>query len=252
MKNIYRTTFLCLIALLLSDASARASVIEDRLNDAASPVTTPASSYLIGGASLTGLLFLLRHNIDEPLQIRTAANPPLSHSLERLGYHGGELYPNLGYVGIMLVEAAFGVDRALTRVDMMVSASAYSGAVEVLLKSVVHETRPNNYDQKAFPSGHATVAYAFASVVASEHPWYIGVPAYALATLTGYSRMNDNAHYLHDVIAGATIGISYGLGMHYRRPEGGSSADAPTPTHSWNLQLLPMETGAGIFASTKF
>jgi membrane-associated phospholipid phosphatase len=231
---------------------AKASFLVDRLNDAASPVTTPASAYLIGGGSLTALLFLLRHSVDYPLQTRTAANPPLSHSLERLGYHGGELYPNLGYVGIMLVGAAFGAERSLTRVDMMVSASAYSGAVEVLLKSVVHETRPNNYDQKAFPSGHATVAYAFASVVASEHPWYIGVPAYALATLTGYSRMNDNAHYLHDVIAGATIGISYGLGMHYRRPENADQAVSGSANSAWNFQLLPMETGAGIFASTKF
>jgi membrane-associated phospholipid phosphatase len=27
--------------------------------------------------------------------------------------------------------------------------------------------------------------------------------------------MNDNAHYIHDVFAGATIGMGYGLGLHY-------------------------------------
>ena len=40
-----------------------------------------------------------------------------------------------------------------------------------------------------------------------------GVPALSLATLVGASRINDNRHYLHDVLAGATIGLVYGIGI---------------------------------------
>ena len=39
----------------------------------------------------------------------------------------------------------------------------------------------------------------------------------ALAGTVALSRMNDNKHYLHDVVAGATIGTAYGLGIYFRR-----------------------------------
>ena len=251
-KNV---TFVVCLAFLLSFSHETWASIGDianqRLGDMASPVNTPAKNYLIWGSALTATLFLLRSEISEPLARKTAAHPPLSHSLERLGYHFGEIYPNAAYTGIMLIGAAFGMDRALTRADIMASATVYSGLWETILKEPTKEERPNKYDKKAFPSGHTTVAFAFASVVAAEHPWYLGVPAYALASLTGYSRINDNAHWLHDVVFGATLGISYGLGMHYRRPENSSTAE--NDERRWRFQVLPLEgTGAGFFAGTKF
>lgn len=39
--------------------------------------------------------------------------------------------------------------------------------------------------------------------------------AFTLAGFVAYSRINDNAHYLHDVVGGAVIGTGYGLGLHY-------------------------------------
>lgn len=61
--------------------------------------------------------------------------------------------------------------------------------------------------------GHSTTAFAFASTVASLHSWYWGVGAYSLAAAVAFSRINDNRHYIHNVVAGATIGISYGLSI---------------------------------------
>ena len=52
-------------------------------------------------------------------------------------------------------------------------------------------------------------------MVSIHHPWYIGVPAYALASFVGLSRVNDNKHYIHDVLAGATIGTAFGYGTYY-------------------------------------
>ncbi len=243
---------LCLALLFAFSQETQASlgdVANQRLGDMASPVNTPAKNYLLAGAALTGLVFLFREDISQPLARKTAAHPPLGRDVERFAYHFGEIYPNVAYTGVMLIGAAFGMERALTRADIMASATAYSGLAEVLIKVPTREERPNHYDKKAFPSGHTTVAFAFASVVAAEHPWYLGVPAYAAATLTGYSRINDNAHWLHDVIAGATLGISYGLGMHYRRPETSFTAK----NKSWNIQVLPLEgLGAGVFAGTRF
>ena len=35
----------------------------------------------------------------------------------------------------------------------------------------------------------------------------------SVALLTGASRVNDNKHRVHDVLAGATIGLGFGFGI---------------------------------------
>jgi membrane-associated phospholipid phosphatase len=64
----------------------------------------------------------------------------------------------------------------------------------------------------AFPSGHATHAFALAAGVAAEsrRPW-AAVAAYGLAALVGWSRVHDDAHWSSDVAAGALVGTTAGL-----------------------------------------
>jgi undecaprenyl-diphosphatase len=61
----------------------------------------------------------------------------------------------------------------------------------------------------AFPSGHATLAFALATSLAAEihRPWATAL-LYAGATGTAWSRLNDHRHWLSDVLAGATVGIT--------------------------------------------
>ncbi len=60
----------------------------------------------------------------------------------------------------------------------------------------------------SFPSGHATSAFAVATVVASEYKDTAGVPtiAYSVATLTALSRINANEHWASDVFFGSALG----------------------------------------------
>jgi membrane-associated phospholipid phosphatase len=74
----------------------------------------------------------------------------------------------------------------------------------------------DNY--KSFPSGHTTIAFAFASAVASETQrwwpdsrWIIGPLVYSSAALTGVSRIYNNDHWASDVMAGAALGTFTGL-----------------------------------------
>jgi membrane-associated phospholipid phosphatase len=47
--------------------------------------------------------------------------------------------------------------------------------------------------------------------VAERHyGWKIGVPAYLLAGLVGASRLEQDKHYLSDVVAGAALGYVVG------------------------------------------
>ncbi len=113
--------------------------------------------------------------------------------------------------------------------NLMVTASFYSTFLTLLLKYTVRERRPNGEDRLSFPSGHTSLAFAFGTVVAIEHPWYVGILGLGIASFIGYSRIVNNAHWLHDVVGGMTIGASYALGI-ASTSRGGSLSILPMPT----------------------
>jgi membrane-associated phospholipid phosphatase len=91
------------------------------------------------------------------------------------------------------------------------------------LKYAVHETRPNG-GSHSFPSGHTSISFCSAEFIRKRYGWEYGVPAYALASFVAYSRVEAGAHYPHDVIAGAGIGIA-------------SSFIFTRPYKGWKIQL---------------
>jgi hypothetical protein len=79
-------------------------------------------------------------------------------------------------------------------------------AITQSLKYSINRTRPDGGDL-SFPSGHTSAAFHGAAFIALNFDSRYAIPAYALATLVGYSRVRANRHYVSDVIAGAAIGI---------------------------------------------
>ncbi|MGH3071337.1 MAG: phosphatase PAP2 family protein [Gaiellaceae bacterium] len=59
----------------------------------------------------------------------------------------------------------------------------------------------------SFPSGHATVSFACATVLALAVP-RLRWPLYALAALIAFSRVYVGVHYPFDVLAGAVLGVA--------------------------------------------
>jgi len=94
--------------------------------------------------------------------------------------------------------------RAMTY-DMLDAAVVNFGYTE-LIKVAVGRERPNQEDDKSFPSGHTSNAFALATVAERHYGWKVGVPAYLLAGLVGASRLEQDKHYLSDVVAGAALG----------------------------------------------
>ncbi|WP_018968562.1 phosphatase PAP2 family protein [Rubritalea marina] len=76
---------------------------------------------------------------------------------------------------------------------------------QVAIKFVVDKTRPSNGTQ-SFPSGHTAGAFSGAAFIERRYGWGWGIPAYGLAGLTAYSRVNADVHDTWDVIGGAAIG----------------------------------------------
>ena len=96
-------------------------------------------------------------------------------------------------------------------------------SVSGLLKDRIGRARPPLHDPdpaplvslphtSSFPSGHSTVAFACATVLALSVP-RLRWPVFALAALIGFSRVYVGVHYPFDVLAGAVLGISIGLAV---------------------------------------
>ena len=67
-------------------------------------------------------------------------------------------------------------------------------------------------DTYSFPSGHATVSFACATVLALAVP-RLRYPLYALAALISWSRVYVGVHYPLDVVAGAAIGVALAIAL---------------------------------------
>jgi len=78
-----------------------------------------------------------------------------------------------------------------------------------LMKASVRKLRPNFGAETSYPSGHTNGAFIGATFLNTRYGPYWGVPAYALAALTGYSRVHADAHFADDVVAGASIAMLY-------------------------------------------
>ena len=73
------------------------------------------------------------------------------------------------------------------------------------LKYSINKKRPNG-GKHSFPSGHTSAAFQGASFIHKRYGLKYAIPAYLGATFVGYSRVDCDAHYTSDVIAGAVIG----------------------------------------------
>ena len=74
-------------------------------------------------------------------------------------------------------------------------------------KSCIDEKRPEFTGHDSFPSGHTATAFMGAELVRIEYGGWCGIGAYAIATGVGFMRMYNGRHWLHDVVAGAGVGI---------------------------------------------
>jgi hypothetical protein len=190
-----------------------------------------------------------------PIGLTTAALIATDRrSAEELGEHGGserrvKISRQLSRPGGAYTSAAIagtfylvGVARRdpRARETGILGAEALIDAkiVYSVLKQVTQRPRPLVPDPNddffdggnSFPSGHATDAWALATVIASEYHdrKAVQVTAYALATGVSLSRYTGRAHFLSDVFVGSVIG--YGIGRYvYKKHHVPETGDETNP-----------------------
>jgi membrane-associated phospholipid phosphatase len=139
------------------------------------------------------LLFLLVSGVNPPVR---SANEDTWKDISDVG-----VYSLLGTA--LILPAAREDWEGLRQAAYSIGTAA---GVTLIGKALVDEERPNNKDDDSFPSGHATNAFSSATTLYRRYGWKIGVPAYAVATLTGVARERAREHHWYDVVAGAAIG----------------------------------------------
>jgi membrane-associated phospholipid phosphatase len=127
----------------------------------------------------------------------------------------GHCYDRIEAVGdvamVIVASAAGGMPLLLDDrqgLVQLIKAAALDLTATMALKYSVHERRPDGGDNRSFPSAHSSVAFTSAEYLRKRYGWEYGIPAYALAGFVASSRVAADKHHVHDVLAGAAIGIA--------------------------------------------
>ena len=118
----------------------------------------------------------------------------------------------------------FNNDRAKETAIMGIESMAVAGALSSLGKFLIGRQRPNKnkgafsytgVDSRSYksslPSGHTTMAFSLASVIAEQYENIaVNILVYGAASAVGFQRVYDDKHWLSDVAAGAVLGTVVG------------------------------------------
>ena len=74
------------------------------------------------------------------------------------------------------------------------------------IKFATGRERPDQSNHHSFPSGHAAITFAGATVIERHLGWRKSLLGYGIASYVAASRLHDNRHYLSDVVFGAAVG----------------------------------------------
>lgn len=169
------------------------------------------------GVGVVGALMVIDdHSRDEVLRHTNGPGSRVADLVEPFGsdYSWAVLAGFYGAGKILGNERAAAVAQ-----DGFTSSVIAAGIITPTLQAMAGRSRPSQtfheYDflrgGASFPSGHTTQAFALASVIAAHYDsFWIDALAYAIASLVGYARIDHQAHFLSDVVAGAAIGTAVG------------------------------------------
>jgi hypothetical protein len=165
------------------------------------------------GVALGGAL-VIRDELDGQVREDTAQHPKRwGNTSEFLGYLGNAE----AQVPVLLaIHATSLMDENEELHDLsstLLSAYTINGLSTVAIKGIANTDRPSdtwNNGEFGFPSFHASSSVAIAAVLDEYYGPSAGVPAYALAGLISWSRIDQRDHDLSDVVFGAAMGYVIG------------------------------------------
>jgi membrane-associated phospholipid phosphatase len=143
-----------------------------------------------------------------------AVNSEVKNRVGKIGFRNGsddylQYAPMAVGLGLDAV-GIYGRHHILDKSIILATAALAELALVNGMKYSIGTLRPDGSAHNSFPSGHTATVFMAAEFLRREYGhksvWY-GIGGYAVATFTGYMRIQNNRHWLSDVVAGAGIGI---------------------------------------------
>jgi hypothetical protein len=200
----------------------------DLKGEVVAPRTWNRNQWALAGLSLATVGALMHYDQRIATEIQRHRNGSTDSFARAVTPFGGGRAEQLAVAMVVLGAATHHNDLRDTGRDAFEAELIAGGLITPLQKRGFGRARPNqdthvphDFDpgtaQESFPSGHATNAFALASVVAAHsNGWLIPTLAYSVASGVAASRLNDNVHWASDVVAGALIGASTGRFIAHR------------------------------------
>jgi membrane-associated phospholipid phosphatase len=203
---------------------------EDQKTLWSSPIRLRAQDvpWVIGVAGATALLI----GSDTAIQAHVGAQHV---GISRLASDGGvALFA--GAAGTFYGVGAFTKNEHARETGRLTGEAAIDAlAMNSTLQLALQRARPGEKDASeffsggsSFPSNHAAVAWAAASVIAHEYPgWSTKALSYGLASAVSITRITGEKHFSSDVFVGSTLGWFVGQQIYRKRH------DKDLPGDSW-------------------
>ena len=176
-------------------------------------VTDKTNLFVIGGA---GLGALLAYQYDTKVQDYSQREVILPARVSQIGdFYGGMWSAWLLPVSVIITSKSSNDSNKemLQKLDYTISALVANGVTTIVLKELIGRERPNGHGTQSMPSGHTSHSFTVAAIAHELYGNTVGTIAYLMAGLVAASRINDNKHYLSDVIVGAGLGTIIGRGF---------------------------------------
>jgi membrane-associated phospholipid phosphatase len=112
--------------------------------------------------------------------------------------------------GVYVVGRATGKQKvSYTGMDLIDSVVLAQALVKIV-KVATQRERPDGSDRLSFPSGHSGDTFAFATALERHLGWKGAIPGYIFSSYVAISRVNDQRHFMSDVVMGSAVGIIAG------------------------------------------
>lgn len=173
----------------------------------------------IGFGAAVGAI-ALAHRYDDDVRAHFVPEPP-PQSASHDTHDGADAVPAaLAFGGTWLAAKLTGDRDGLVEAHSMIEAAAFSSAAALVLKEAAGRERPfEGGDSGAwreggdsFPSMHTTAAFAIGTVLAESgndrYRWLRRVLGYGVGAATAYKRLDHDAHWLSDTVAGGALGLA--------------------------------------------
>ena len=190
---------------IVSPSPAFSHLFKDTLNDFRRLPSRDTLTWLSIGAAAA----IAGHTEDVSVTRSLSGSRNLDETFEAGNWIGGTPLQLGAAVATYTLGRVTSSPRASSVGADLIQAQALAEAMTFGVKFSVRRTRPDG-SKRSFPSGHASVSFASATVLQRHFGWKVGIPAYGVASYVAASRLQTNRHYLSDIAFGAALGIVAG------------------------------------------